>query len=133
MSTYRPAMNHNEGLCFWVEFALFDGFWPAGHNVAHVIIWDVRCAQGELGHNVSVVCDPFSCGRQGSGGDGDGGVYCDDTHRQTQTVCSRLLDYYGGVHAKSEILRMRKGTYSIIITHLSSMHPCNHQVKQYFI
>lgn len=114
MPTYRPAMYHNEGLCFWVEFALFDGFWPAGHNVAHVIIWDVRCAQGELGHNVSVVCDPFSCGRQGSGG--DGGVYCDNTqtdkHKQ---YCSRLLDYYGGVHTKSEILRMRKGSIALLL------------------
>lgn len=55
-------MYHNEALCFWVEFTLFDGFWPAGHNIAHVIIWDVGCAQGELGHNVRVVCDPFSSG-----------------------------------------------------------------------
>lgn len=41
-------MYHNEGLCFWVEFALFNGFWPASHNVAPVIIWDVSCAHGEL-------------------------------------------------------------------------------------
>lgn len=67
-------MYHNEGLCFCVELALFDGFWPASHDVAHVIIRDVCCAQGKLGHNISVVCDPFSCSQQGSGGEGS--VYC---------------------------------------------------------
>lgn len=81
--TYRPAVDHNEGLCFWVEFTLTDGFGPAGHNVAHVIIRDVGSAQGELGHNVSVVCDPFRSGRQGRGG--DRGVYCCNTHTHKQT------------------------------------------------
>lgn len=82
-------MYHNEGLCFWVEFALFDGFRPASHNVAHVIIWHVSCAQGELRHNVSVVCDPFSRGRQGSGG--EGGVHCDNTHTSSMQWIIRLL------------------------------------------
>lgn len=67
-------MYHNEGLGFWIEFTLFDGFRHAGYDVAHVIIWDVLRTQGELGHNVSVVCDPFSTGRQGRSG--DCGVYC---------------------------------------------------------
>lgn len=81
--TYRPAMYHDEGLRRCVEFTLFDGFRPAGKDVAHVVIGDVRCAQGELGHNVSEVCDPFSSGRQGSSG--DCGVYCCNTHTNKQT------------------------------------------------
>lgn len=81
--THRPAMYHDETLRFIVEFTLLDGVRLAGDNVAHVIIWDVGCAQGELGHNVSVVCDPFSSGGQSSSS--DGGVYC---NKHTQTVYS---------------------------------------------
>ena len=81
-------MYHNEGLGFWFEFALFDGLWPAGHDVAHVIIWDVLGAQGELGHDVSVICDPFSGGWQRSGG--GCGVYCFNTHRHTRTRTHRV-------------------------------------------
>lgn len=55
LTSYRPAMDHDEGLGFCLEFTLFDGLRPAGHNVAHVIIWDVSCAEGELGYDVSVV------------------------------------------------------------------------------
>lgn len=95
-------MYNNEGLCFFVEFALFDGFWPASHDVAHVIIWDVGCAQGKLGHNICVVCEPFSCSRRRSGGEGT--VYCYNTHKPY------TAHYYGGVHAKSKYID------SIIIT-----------------
>ncbi len=92
--TYRPAMDHDEGLWCCVEFTLFDGFWPPGHDVAHVIIRDFGCAQGEFAHDVSEVCDPVCCGRQGSSG--DGGVYCNSTHTHTHThTYSRLLDFNG--------------------------------------
>lgn len=55
MLTYRPAVDDDEGLRFWVKTALCDGLGPAGHDVAHVIIWDLGRAQGELGHDVGVV------------------------------------------------------------------------------
>lgn len=82
-------MYHNEGLCFCVEFALFDGFWPASHDVAHVIIRDVCCAQGKLGQNVSVVCDPFSCSRQGSGGEGSVYCYTNSTQQIIMEECAQ--------------------------------------------
>lgn len=55
-------MYHNEGLGFWVECALGDGFWSAGHHVAHVIIRELGGAQGELRHDVSEIRHPFSGG-----------------------------------------------------------------------
>lgn len=114
-------MYHDEGLCLWVEFTLFDGFRPAGHNVTHVIIWDVGSAQGELGHNVSVVCDPFCGGRQG-GGTGDGGVYCFNTHKQT---VSNRLDYYGMTDMQRNACKKTVILTNIIITPHSSIHPHN--------
>lgn len=82
-------MYHYEGLCLGVEFALVDGLQPTCHDVAHVIIWGFCGAQGELGHNVGEVCDPFSGGGQGSGSD-SGAVICNNTHTHTQVIM-RLL------------------------------------------
>lgn len=67
-ATDRPSVDDNEGLRLRVELALLDGFRPAGLDVAHIIVGDVGRAQGELGDDVGVVCDPLSGGRQGSGG-----------------------------------------------------------------
>lgn len=53
--THRPSVDDDEGLRLLVELALLDGFWPAGLNVAHVIVGDVSRAQGELGDDVAVV------------------------------------------------------------------------------
>lgn len=69
-------MDDNEGLRLRVELALLNGFRPAGLDVAHVIIGDVGRAQGELGDDVVVVCEPLSGGRQGSGS----GVSCCSAH-----------------------------------------------------
>ena len=41
-------MYHHEGLRLRVEIALRDGGWRAGGDVAHVVIRDLRSAQGEL-------------------------------------------------------------------------------------
>lgn len=70
--TYCPAVYHHEGLRLRVETALRDGFWVAGDDVAHVVVRDLRSAQGELGHDVGVVGDPLS--RGGQGGAGQSGV-----------------------------------------------------------
>lgn len=77
-------MYHNKGPCLWVVFALFDGFRLTRHDVAQVIIWDFSGAQGKLGHNVSVVCDPLSSGRLGSSC--ACGVCCYNTHTHTNTT-----------------------------------------------
>lgn len=67
-------MYHQEGLRLRVEIALSDGFWPAGDDVAYVVVRDLYSAQGELGEDVGVVGDPLSCG--GGGGAGHSGVHC---------------------------------------------------------
>lgn len=82
--TYCPAVDHHEGLCVRVEVALRDGFWPAGDDVAHVIIWDVGGAQGELGHDVGEVADPSS--RGGQGGAGQRGGDCWKTFRNMRQL-----------------------------------------------
>lgn len=74
--SHRPSVDNNEGLRIQVELALLNGFRPASLDVAHVIIGDVGRAQGELGDDVGVVCDPLSGGRQGSGG----GASCCSAH-----------------------------------------------------
>lgn len=85
--TYRPAVYHNEGLCFWIEVAFLDGFRHTGHNVTHVIVWGFCSAQGELGHDVIVVAEPFGGIQEWSGGDCF--VCCYNTHTETTGV--RLL------------------------------------------
>lgn len=82
--TYRPAVDHHEGLRVRVEVALRDGFWPAGDDVAPVIIWDLCSAQGELGHDVGEVADPFS--RGGQGGAGQRGADCWKTFRSMRRL-----------------------------------------------
>lgn len=77
-------MDHHEGLCVRVVVALRDGLWPAGDDVAHVIIRDLRSAQGELGHDVGEVVDPFS--RGGQGGAGQRGVDCWETVRSMRRL-----------------------------------------------
>lgn len=72
--TYCPAVDHHEGLRLRVETAVGDGLWPAGDEVAHVVLRDLGGAQGELGHDVGVVGDPPS--RGGQGGAGQRGVRC---------------------------------------------------------
>ena len=71
-------MDHDEGLRLWVELALRDGFRPAGHHVAHVIVGDFGGAQRELGDDVRVVGDPFSAG-------GGGDVCCKNTETETHS------------------------------------------------
>lgn len=83
--TYRPAVYHNEGLCFWIKVALLDGFRPPRYYVTHVIIRGVCGAQGELGHDVGEVGEPFSCIQQLI--DGDCGVFCYNTHKQAVLDC----------------------------------------------
>lgn len=67
-------MDHHEGLRLRVETAIMDAFWPAGDDVAHVVLRDLGGAQGELGHDVGVIGDPLS--RGGQGGAGQRGVRC---------------------------------------------------------
>lgn len=67
-------MDHHEGLRLRVETAIMDAFWPAGDDVAHVVLRDLGGAQGELGHDVGVIGDPPS--RGGQGGAGQRGVRC---------------------------------------------------------
>lgn len=67
-------MYHHEGLRLSVEIALRDGFWPAGDDVARVVVRDLCSSQGELRHDVGVVSDPLS--RCGQGGAGQSGVRC---------------------------------------------------------
>lgn len=120
--TYRPSMYYNEGLCFWVEFALRNGLWPAGHNVAHVIIWDVCSAQGELGDDVSVVCDPLSCGGQRSGS--DGAVYCCSAHTHTHKHAVDEVFIAGEREQSLRFSEWTKTHFYIVITHFCSITAC---------
>ena len=74
-------MNHDEGLGLGFECTLFDGLRSAGHDVTHVLVRDVLSAQGELGHNVSEVCDPLG----GGGSIVHCAVNCYNTHTYTYT------------------------------------------------
>lgn len=88
--TYRPAVYHNEGLCFWIKVALLDGFRPPRYYVTHVIIRGVCGAQGELGHDVGEVGEPFSGIQQLI--NGDCGVCCYNTHKQAVLDCYDMTE-----------------------------------------
>lgn len=82
MCTYRPAMDDDKCLRLRIELALLYGVGPPGHNVAHVIIWGVGRAQGELGHDVCVIREPLGGGDRRGGG-GDAAVHCCNTCTHT--------------------------------------------------